>query len=216
MSADRAGGQPDSRSGLDAEGNWTPAFKGQRPPFTPGNEYGRPPEHGAYAVLHLTPRAAAISGWIRSLAEHLTPADEPAVQTLGLTLAQLERAAGVLGEVDEAIKRGDDVDVYLGRIESRARLSQDARRWADSARRMMDDLGLTPAGRAALEAAQQPPGIPAPEVQGLFSAFFRVAIEYVDSVRRQEFMRRIDAVSAPLLGELPAGETTDAEEGAKP
>jgi hypothetical protein len=205
--------EPDPRSGLAADGTWTPAFEGQRPPFEPGNElgHGRPVEHGAYAVLHLTPRAAEIAEWIRAQADHLTTADEAAVQTLALVLAQLERAAGVLGEVDEAIVRGDDVDVYLGRIESRARLSQDARRWADSARRAMDGLGLTPAGRAQLEAALQPPGIPVHEVRELFVAFFRAATEFVEAARREEFMGRMKSVSGDVVGELPAAEERQPE-----
>jgi hypothetical protein len=185
--------------------------------FQPGHELGgRPVEHGSYSVLTLTPRAEAIAAWIRSQADHLTAYDEAEVQRGALVLAQLERAAGVLGEVDEAIVRGTDVEVYLGRIERRASLSKDARGWAAESRRTLDGLGLTPTGRAQLEAAAQPPGIPPAEAQALFAAFFQTAIEFVDHVRRDEFMKRIDAVSAPLLGELPAGETIDAEEGAKP
>jgi hypothetical protein len=109
----------------------------------------RPPEHGAYAVLHLTPRAGEIAAWIRSLAESDARRRAGRADARS-TLAQRKHAAGVLGEIDEAIKRGDEVDVDLGRIESRSRLSQDACRWTDTARRFMDDLGLTPAARATL------------------------------------------------------------------
>lgn len=191
--------KPDPRSGLDAEGNWTPAFPGQRPPFEAGHELGgRPVEHGAYAVLHLTPRAGEIAEWIRGLGDHLTPADEPALQTLALMLAQLERAAGVLVEVDGAIVRGRDVDAYLARIERRARLSSDARGWAKEARNLMHELGLTPAGRVALE-ERQLTVIHVAEVQVALSEWARVTGEFVAPARRADFLEAI----ARLAIEMP-------------
>jgi len=155
-------------------------------------------KHGAYAVLQLTPRAEAIAAWIRSHAEHLAGSDEVEVQRAALVLAKLERAAGVLGEVDEAIVRGDDVDTYLDRIEQRATLSRDARGWAAEARRTLDGLALTPAGRAQLEAATQPQGIPAHEVQEFVLKVFRLAAEFVERARRQEFDSRVDAIVTEL------------------
>lgn len=201
--------KPDPRSGLDVDGNWTPAFPGQRPPFEPGHELGgRPVEHGAYSVLTLSPRAEAIAAWIRSQADHLTLYDEAEVQRAALVLAQLERAAGFLGEVDEAIIRGDDVDGYLQRAERRGSLSKDARGWAAEGRRTLDGLGLTPTGRAQLEAAQQPQGYSHEEVREMFVALFTAANEYIDRARRQEFDTRVKAI----IGELPAaGETTESE-----
>jgi hypothetical protein len=216
--------KPDPRSGLDEQGNWTPAFEGQRAPFAPGHDLGgRPPEHGAYAELALSPRAEALAARLRELgAEHLTPADEAGLAVAALSAIQLSCATGALEEVTAAIER-DDVDVWLGRLESRARLSQDARRWSDTTRRWFDSLGLTPVGRAALEAAQQPRGIPAHEVAELFSAFAKATLEFVDRARRDQFLARIHAVSAPLIGELPAAtevvdvvETHVVEEEVKP
>lgn len=160
--------------------------------------------YGAYAELALSPRAESLAARLRELgADHLTPADDAGLAVAALSAIQLSCATGALEEVTAAIERGDDVDVWLGRLESRARLSQDARRWSDTTRRWFDSLGLTPVGRATLEAERQPRGIPPDEAQALFRALFVTALEYVDHVRRQEFLARIDAVTASHFGELP-------------
>jgi len=209
----------DPRSGLDEEGAWTPAFEGQRPPFGPGNAlgqgHGRPPEHGSYAIMHLGPRATEIASAIRRVATHLTPADEPALQLLGLKLAQLERAAGVIGQVDAAIEEREDLsdlDRYLGRIERRARLSQDARGWGAESRKLMNDLGLTPAGRAALE-ERTLTVVHVHEVQEAMSAFFEICRRLLPGDRWAEFSAATDAwVAAHDVGvrALPSGEESRA------
>jgi hypothetical protein len=142
-------------------------------------------QHGAYGVLALGPRAAVIADWLRRCGDHLTAQDEPAVETLGLLLAQAERAAGVLGEVDEVVKRGDGdaVDEWLGRLEARGRLSQDSRRWIDSARRLLHELGLTPSGRVELQ-QQLHLHVHVSELRPAFEAITSWALEAAVLLRR--------------------------------
>jgi hypothetical protein len=119
--------RPDPRSGLDDEGRWTPAFSGQRPPFEL--------KHGAYSDVRLGPRVAELADGLRELVPTYSPSDEPAVRLLALTLARLERAESAL----EAASPND-----LGR------LRQDALGWANAARRLLNDLAMTPTARGRL------------------------------------------------------------------
>jgi hypothetical protein len=144
MAGPPASGTPAGGATSHVDGCQCPRCRG----FENGNTYTV--THGSYAKLALTPRAQQIAEWLRSVGPHLRPIDEPALQVLGLTIAQLERAAAVLEEAGQAIDRGEDVDAWLGRIEKRGSLSKDARDWSSSARRMLESLGLTPTGRAAL------------------------------------------------------------------
>jgi hypothetical protein len=169
--------------------------------FEPGNAHAFEPgntaavAHGAYAELALSPRVEALADRLRTLmGGSVDDVDEPARKVAALSTIQLSCAVGALEEVTEAIERGDDVDQWLGRLESRSRLSQDSRRWSDSVRRWFDALGLTPVGRAQLEAAQQPPGIPPHEAREFALAVFKLAYEYIDAARRREFDARLDAV----------------------
>jgi hypothetical protein len=172
--------------------------------FLPGHEHrvgegnDLAVKHGVYAVLQLTPRADELAGKLRGLADHLTPADEPALQTLALLLAQLERVAGVLGEVDDAVKRGADVDVYLGRVERRSRLSADMRGWAKEGRNLLHELGLTPAGRRDLEAERTLMVVH--QLHPILVAFVVSLAELVPPERRGE----LDARFEELEGELRA------------
>jgi hypothetical protein len=50
-------------SGLDRNGEWTPEFAGQRPPFEKGNALKL--RHGAKATVHLAPRAGEIADGLR-------------------------------------------------------------------------------------------------------------------------------------------------------
>jgi len=137
-----------SDSGIDPEtGEWTPAFEGQRPPLRPGHEH-RVREgnelavtHGAYAELALSPRAEALAARLRKAGGHLTAADEAGLAVAALSAIQLSCATGALEEVAEAIERGDDVDTWLGRLESRSRLSKDARGWSNTVRQWFDADG---------------------------------------------------------------------------
>lgn len=116
-----------------------PPTEGPRPgaanllPAGPNNQ--RAVSHGSYAFLTLGPRAQAIAEGLRDVVPAYTDADAPAVQTLGLVLAQLERAAAAL---DGASRR------------DLSRLSQDARGWAGTATKLFTELALTPGSRARL------------------------------------------------------------------
>jgi hypothetical protein len=210
--------KPDPRSGLDPETHeWRPVFDGQRPPFNEGHRLSvgnkGPTSHGSYAVLQLAPRAEEIAAAVRGLGSHLTPADEPAVQLCALLLAQVERAARTLGEVDEAIERGGEgVDAWLGRVERRGRLSQDARGWAKEVRNLLDRLGLTPAGRAALE-ERQLTVVHVHQVQLVLDAWRKVTSQYVPVKRRAEFLLAFAAamreagIELPTERELPPART---------
>lgn len=121
------------RSGVDEDGRWTPVFAGQRPPFEEGNTI--PLRHGAYAVVALGPRTDELADGLRPLVPGYSPADEPAVRLLSLAFSRLERAEAALDQAkpDEA-----------------GRLRQDALGWANAARRLLGDLGMTPTSRAKL------------------------------------------------------------------
>ncbi len=124
---------PSARSELDEGGGWTPAFPGQRPPFEPGNKVGL--KHGAYATLRLGPRVDELAEAIWELVPMRRPADELAVRTLALTLARIEAAYTAL----ESALPGE-----------LARLEADMRGWVNTERRLLNDLGLTPASRGRL------------------------------------------------------------------
>lgn len=209
--------QPDPRSGVAADGTWTPAFEGQRPPLRPGHEHrvqagnDLAVTHGAYAVLQLTPRAGELAEKLRGLADHLTAADEPALETLALLLAQLERAAGVLDDVDEVVKRGADVDLYLGRVERRSRLSADTRGWAKEARNLLHELGLTPKGRRDLE-ERTLTVFHQHEVHAAIAVWFEIASRYVDRGRFDAFADEVQAAFERLdsgVRELPAADVVE-------
>jgi hypothetical protein len=197
--------EPDPRSGIDPEsGDWTPAFEGQRPPFEPGHELGgRPVEHGAYAVLALSPKALELAAELRAVyGGSEGDADELGRRVLAMCTLQLAASTSSVEQVTAAIERGDDVDVWLGRLEARGRLSKDSRQWAETVRKWADSLGYTPVGRAQLDAARLPPGIPPHEAQAFAYAVLSAALEFVDRARRKEFNERLDTI----IGELPAAE----------
>jgi hypothetical protein len=116
-----------AESGLDEQGKWTPAFPGQRPPFEL--------RHGAYATVRLGPRVAELADEIRELVPSYGPSDEPALRLLCLCLARLERA-------EEALETAKPEDF--------GRLRQDALGWANAARRLLNDLAMTPTARGRL------------------------------------------------------------------
>jgi hypothetical protein len=101
--------------------------------FQPGNELSL--GHGAYAVVALGPRTDEIAHDLRPLVPGYSPSDEPAVRLLSLAFGRLERAQMALDQLkpDEA-----------------ARLRSDALGWANAARRLLNDLGMTPLARSRL------------------------------------------------------------------
>jgi len=82
------GGGPPSRSGIDEDGVWSPAFEGQREPFRPGNELRFEPgndlavRHGAFATLKLGPRVDELAAEVRELVPAYRPNDEVSVHLL--------------------------------------------------------------------------------------------------------------------------------------
>jgi hypothetical protein len=92
--------------------------------------------HGAYADVKLGARVDELAALVRETVPAFSPGDEIGVRVLCLALARLEQSASAqAGEVD---------------VEKLARLRQDERGWANTVRRYLADLGLTPLARARL------------------------------------------------------------------
>jgi hypothetical protein len=106
--------------------------------------------HGAYALVHLSPRAAEIADALRPLVPAYSPSDEAALQNLAITTARVEAAERALAQVDAAA--GDQpVTAFIGEAgEKLARLREDLRGWLGLARRLQHDLGLSPRARFEL------------------------------------------------------------------
>jgi hypothetical protein len=107
--------------------------------FEPGNQlskgHGAPPVHGAYATLRLGARAPEIADALRGDVPGYRASDEPTLLLLGVTLARIEAAVAA---VDDA------VPAELERLRS------DLRGWVNTARRLLNDLGMSPTARARL------------------------------------------------------------------
>ncbi len=101
--------------------------------FEPGNELAL--RHGAYAVVALGPRVEELADQIRELVPAYSASDEITIRLLCLTLARLERSSDVTGNVP---------------IEELGRLRENERGWTNTARRLLNDLGMTPTSRAGL------------------------------------------------------------------
>ena len=95
--------------------------------------------HGAYSMLTQAPRAGEIADELREIVPTYSPADEPAVRLLALMLGRIELASAALDQLDET---ADAAKLQ--------RLRQDALGWVNAARRLMNDLGMTPTSRARL------------------------------------------------------------------
>ncbi len=117
--------------------DWTPAFPGQRPPFERGNAAAV--RHGARSVVTLAPRAAEIAEEIRGLGIPYEDSDEPTIRLLALTLAQVEAGYAYVAELGLVDEHGSPRAIlkHLGTM-------------TNTAARLCDRLGLSPAGRAAL------------------------------------------------------------------
>lgn len=125
-------------------GDWTPAFPGQRPPFTPGHELST--RHGAYAPRKVDPLA-------RELVDRLlddpdvtylqAPAFRPAVWAWARAEAQVQ----LLTEYLEERGKGGVGDLANERVLSAYNLLHRAEARADRAR---SKLGLDPLSRARL------------------------------------------------------------------
>jgi hypothetical protein len=126
--------KPKAGSGLDEQGNWTPQFPGQRPPFPAGHELSV--TWGDRAMLKLRPRAAEIAEQIRGLIPLWNDSFGPVVELASMVLAQAEAAFAGLA---------DDPDLEKARW-----LDERASRSSKQAGQYLDRLGLTPMAQAKL------------------------------------------------------------------
>jgi hypothetical protein len=88
--------------------------------------------------VRLAPRAGELADSIRPLVPGYAASDEVALRLLGLVIARLERTSEAL-----ATAKPDEL----------VNLRADERAWINSARRLLNDLGLTPTSRAQLALA---------------------------------------------------------------
>jgi hypothetical protein len=118
------------------EGRGGPASGYSWPPFQPGHTLSL--KHGAYATLHLRPRAGDIAARLRdALGDSFEEKHAPAIEAAAMAGARVERAMAVLlADVESADE--------LTHEEAIARLSQDARGWLRQYVEILDRLGLTP------------------------------------------------------------------------
>jgi hypothetical protein len=102
--------------------------------FQPGHELSL--RHGAYSTVKLGPRVDELADLVRQDVGSLyRPSDEIMIRLLALVLARIEAAARALETAD-----GDSLQ----------RLAADARGWVNTARRIANDLGLSPTARGKL------------------------------------------------------------------
>lgn len=118
--------------------------------FQPGHELSM--RHGGYvSAVRLAPRATEIADELRLVVPAYTAADETVVRLLALTLARIEQAMTALERLDEATSDGAELNMYVSaRAPDFQRLREDVRAWVNTARRLANDLGLTPTSRAKL------------------------------------------------------------------
>ena len=122
------------------------------PPFENGNQAAR--RHGGYSLLGIGDRATEIADQVRETMPAYAPCDEPVLLLLATTLARVERASAAIELVDETATSA--LSEYLGGGEEAtlapdlARLRSDLRSWINAARRLANDLGMTPTSRARL------------------------------------------------------------------
>ena len=143
-------GRPQRRARL-AAGLPAPQGNGTRPPFEKGNQVAL--QHGGYALLGLGDRASEIADEIRPTLPAYSPADEPTLLLFATTLARIERANAAIETVDA--NTASPLSEYLAGTEATlapnlAALRNDLRAWINTARRLANDLGLTPTSRAKL------------------------------------------------------------------
>lgn len=119
--------------------------------FEPGNQVAR--KHGGYALVGLGERASEIADTLRPTMPAYSVADEPTLSLLSVTLARIERATAAIEVVDA--NTTSPLSEYLAGDEATlapnlSALRNDLRAWIGLARRLSNDLGLTPTSRAKL------------------------------------------------------------------
>jgi hypothetical protein len=114
-------------SGLDAEGRWTPAFPGQRPPFQPGHD--KSVTWGDRALIKLRPRAAELADALREVVPIWHDSYAPILEAAAMVAAQAEAAFHGLDGADPEQTRW---------------LDERAARWSKLYLQHLSALGLTP------------------------------------------------------------------------
>ena len=108
--------------------------------------------HGAYATVAISPRAAELADLIRETAPVYEPCDEPALRSLAIILARVERAESALQQADAALDDGDagPLAAYDDNGVAFTRLRSDLRGWLIAAEKYFAAFGLSPGSRARL------------------------------------------------------------------
>jgi hypothetical protein len=153
-------GRPQRRARLAAAGGLVEVKRDRHGPdcecqrclgFEKGNDAAL--QHGGYSLIGIGDRAHAIADDIRTTLPGYAPADEVVLLLLATTLARIERANEAIEVVDANATSA--LSEYLPGDEPTlapdlSRLRQDLRAWIGLARRIANDLGLTPTSRAKL------------------------------------------------------------------
>jgi hypothetical protein len=109
---------------------------------------------GGYSLFGIGDRATEIADQVRETMPAYAPCDEPVLLLLATTLARIERANAAIELVDASATSA--LSEYLGGGDEPtlgpdlARLRADLRSWINTARRLGNDLGMTPTSRARL------------------------------------------------------------------
>jgi len=115
--------------------------------FLPGHQLSL--KHGGYSMLGIGERAAEIADEIRPTLPAYSVCDEPTLLLLATTLGRIERGNAALDQIDSVSI--EPVGPYLAEAAVKfQKLREDLRGWIGLARRLANDLGLTPTSRARL------------------------------------------------------------------
>jgi hypothetical protein len=95
-------------------------------------------------------RALEIAHALRPTLPLYSAADEPTLTLYAVTLARIELASAALDEIDQTSAGGPLGPYLVEQAEKFARLRDDLRGWVNTARRLGNDLGLSPTSRARL------------------------------------------------------------------
>lgn len=191
--------------GEERDQEWTPAFPGQRPPFEPGNKVALgnrgPMTHGAYSsVLASSPLVLQLCEELRAKAPWLTPADDLMLEVFATGVLQFAAVSRIRLP---AVADAGDLDAWS--VEVTATLSRDQRGSFRDVMKAGDALGLTPAGRAAMEECAQTVMLVA-DVQAIVTAVFTEAGRFVPAERREEFLDAFQTAKDQLA--LPPGDAS--------
>lgn len=148
-------------SGIGPDGDWTPAFPGQRPPFRPGHELST--VHGANSPRRWKPIAERHLERYTACAWWLTEADQPTLWELCKVLAIGELLGDWLDQLDiidacTEVTTSLELELTLEsgevkRLRKAARVSavlNHIHRNVSRTMRLQDRLGLSPLGRRKL------------------------------------------------------------------